>query len=117
MATTREFVEYIVDQLRDAGQVSARPMFGEYGLYVNGKIVGLLCDEQLLLKITEAGKSFLKTYETAEAYPGSKPFFLISDPDNRETLTELIRVSLPELPEPKAKKLSQKKKSARSAGS
>lgn len=117
MATTREFVEYIVDQLRDAGQVSVRPMFGEYGLYVNGKIVGLLCDEQLFLKITEAGKAFLETYETAEAYPGSKPYFLISDPDNRETLTELIRVSLPELPEPKVKKLSQKKKSARSAES
>jgi TfoX/Sxy family transcriptional regulator of competence genes len=113
MATTREFAEFILDQLRDAGQAFVRPMFGEYGLYVNGKIVGFLCDEQLLIKITEAGKSFLGTYETAEAYPGSKPYFLISNPDDRETLGELIRVSLPELPEPKAKKSPVKKKSER----
>lgn len=104
MATDKEFSLYILDQLRDAGSATVKPMFGEYGVYVGGKIIGFLCDNQLLIKITDAGKIFLGESETAEAYPGSKPCFLISDPDNRERLTELVRVSLPELPLPKAKK-------------
>lgn len=115
MATSREFVDFILDQLRDAGQASVRAMFGEYGLYIDGKIVGFLCDDQLLLKITEAGKEYLGTYETAEAYPGSKPYFLISDPDDRDKLTGLIQAALPELPEPKPKKPRVKKKSTGSS--
>lgn len=104
MATDKEFSLYILDQLRDAGKATVKPMFGEYGVYVDGKIIGFICDNQLLIKITDAGKMFLGEYETAEAYPGSKPYFLISDPDHLERLTELVRVSLPELPAPKARK-------------
>ncbi len=56
MASKQEFVQYIAEQLHDAGNVTYRKMFGEYGVYLDGKIVALVCDDQLFVKITEAGR-------------------------------------------------------------
>jgi TfoX/Sxy family transcriptional regulator of competence genes len=79
-------------------------MFGEYGIYVNGKITGLICDDQFFLKPTEAGRRQLRETIEAPAYPGSKPFFLIEDLEDRDYLTTLISATYSELPEPKPKK-------------
>ena len=59
MATKPEYAAYVCDQLRGAGEVAARKMFGEYGLYCDGKVIGLICDNQLFIKRTEAGAALM----------------------------------------------------------
>ncbi len=56
MASKIEFVEFMADQLREAGTITYKKMFGEYGLYCNGKIFAVICDDQFYIKITEAGQ-------------------------------------------------------------
>ena len=110
MASDKSFVEYVVDQIEKTGEITYRHMFGEYGIYANGKIVGLICDNKLFIKPTEAGRIYIQDVVEAPAYPGAKLSFLIEDKlDDREWLSELIRISVKELPEPKPKKKKKKK--------
>lgn len=104
MASRIEFVEFIVDQLQDAGIITYKKMFGEYGLYCNGKIFGLICDNQFYIKITNAGKKICPELSEAPPYEGAKNYFLIDDIENREMLTKLVAATYAELPEPKPKK-------------
>lgn len=104
MASSIEFVEYIADQLRDAGEITYRKMFGEYGLYCNGKIVSLICEDQFFVKVTEEGKRICGDATEVSPYEGSKPYLLIEEIDDREKITELIRETCRVLPEPKPKK-------------
>ena len=104
MASNIGFVEYVCSQISEAGNIVYKKMFGEYGIYVNGKIIGLICDDRFFLKITEAGRRTLHEITEAQAYPGSKPFFLIEDLEDRDYLSALISVTYNELPEPKPKK-------------
>lgn len=106
MATKKNIVEYILEQISDAGVISARKMFGEYAIYCDGKVVALVCDDQLFVKPTKAGKKFIGHVFEAPPYPGAKPYYLISGEqwDDADWLVELIKVSTTELPLPKAKK-------------
>lgn len=105
MSTDISFVEFIVDQLEDAGEITYRKMFGEYALYCNGKVVALICDEQLFVKPTEAGRAFIGDVIEAPPYTGASMYFLIEDRiESREWLSELITLTYKELPEPKARK-------------
>lgn len=108
MGTSKEFADYVCDQLMAAGNISCKKMFGEYGVYLDEKIVGLICDNQLFLKKTEAGQVMIEdhlgTVEEGLPYPGAKPQFLIDSLDDREWLAELLRASYQELPMPKPKK-------------
>lgn len=104
MATRPEFAAYLCDLMQGAGEVSARKMFGEYGLYCDGKVVGLICDDQLFVKKTEAGAALLPGCPEASPYQGAKPHLLIEDPEDGELLTRLIRAMWEELPMPKPKK-------------
>jgi len=80
-------------------------MFGEYGIYSDGKIFGLICDNMLYIKPTKSGKEFIGNVVEAPPYPGAKPYFLIEDKiDNSEWLSELVRITVNELPVPKPKK-------------
>ncbi len=113
MATKQSTVDHILDQLSAIDSVSARKMFGEYALYAEGKVVALICDDQLFVKITDEGKKYVgKNYEEGEAYPGAKPSMLIDEDliDDREWLTELIEITAQYAPAPKSKKKSVKKK-------
>ena len=65
MASRPEFVQYIADQLTGAGTITYRKMFGEYGIYCDGKIFGVICDDQFFVKVTEAGKRLGPDLETA----------------------------------------------------
>jgi TfoX/Sxy family transcriptional regulator of competence genes len=108
MASDLEFVEYIRDQI-DLPQVTFRKMFGEYALYLEEKVVAFVCDNQLFVKPTAAGRAFLGEPVEAPAYPGSKMYFLIEDLlDDRDALSELIRVTAEELPAPKPKTKAKK---------
>lgn len=104
MASNAEFVQYIVDQCSDAGNITARKMFGDYGIYCDGKIFGLICHNQLFIKITKAGKSLVPNLETASPYDGAKPHFVFSNIDSREELSAFVRATCDELPNPKPKK-------------
>ncbi|MCI9505444.1 MAG: TfoX/Sxy family protein [Oscillospiraceae bacterium] len=104
MASKPEFVQYVADQLRDAGEITYRKMFGEYGMYCNGKIFALICGDQLFIKITDAGRLLAPDMKTASPYEGAKPHFLVEDIDSREFLTQFVAAACAELPAPKPKK-------------
>lgn len=78
MASRQSTIDYILEQISSAGAVSARKMFGEYGIYCDGKIVALVCDNQLFVKPTTAGRGFVGTCNDVSPYPGAKPCLLIS---------------------------------------
>jgi TfoX/Sxy family transcriptional regulator of competence genes len=104
MATDASFADYVLEQLALPRRASVRRMFGEYALYVDGKVVALLCDDQLFLKPLEPLRARLARVDEAPPYPGAKPHFRIADelerPDElRALLLEAARL----LPEPKAK--------------
>jgi len=104
MASTKEFVAFVAEQLLDAGQITYRRMFGEYGLYCNGKFFAVICDNQLFVKVTEAARARFPDLPLAPPYEGAKPYFLIEDLDNRLLLAELTAITWENLPEPKPKK-------------
>ena len=105
MASDQKFVDFVVDQLQNGGEVTAKKMFGEYGIFSDGKLFGLICDNKLFIKPTEAGRAFIGDVVEAPPYPGAKNSFLIEDKiEDREWLNELVRISVKELPDPKKKK-------------
>lgn len=103
MASSPDFAEYVCAQLSGAGMATSRKMFGEYGVYLDGKIIGLICDNQFFLKITAAGRALQDDPVEAQAYPGSSPYFLIESLDDRESLATLARATYIELPDKKLK--------------
>lgn len=105
MANDPDFIQYVCDQIDDACDVTFRHMFGGTTLYSKGKVVALICDNQLFVKPTEAGRTYIGTVTEAPAYEGSKDFFLIGDEiDNSEWLTKLIRCTEQALPKPRPRK-------------
>jgi DNA transformation protein and related proteins len=112
--TSPKTVEYVVDQMAGAGPVSFRKMFGEYGLYLDGKMFALVCDDQLFIRPTDAGRALLGSVSEGSPYPGAKPHFLIPGDqfDNRELLGQLARITADALPLA-AKKNAAKKNAAK----
>ena len=105
MASDQSTVDFIVDQIAGAGTVTSRKMFGEYAIYVDGKVAALVCDNRLFVKPTAEGRAFIGDPVEGSPYPGAKPCFLIEDRiDDGEWLTELARITARELPLPKPKK-------------
>ena len=104
MASNPDFVQYIADQCAEAGEIVTRKMFGDYGIYCNGKIFGLICDNRFYLKPTDAGKALLRKLELRPAYEGAKDYFYIEDVDDHEYLVRLVRATCKALPEPKPKR-------------
>ena len=103
MASNPDFVQYIVDQCGGAGEITARKMFGDYGIYCNGMIFGLICDNAFFLKPTEAVRQMLRTEEMRPPYDGAKPYFYIEDVDDRDYLSSLVKTTCATLPKPKSK--------------
>ena len=108
MASKIEFVEFIAGQLKEAGTITYRKMFGDYGLYCNGKIFALICDNQFFIKITDTGKKLCPELPEAPPYEGAKNYFLVEDVENHELLTKLVTATCAELPEPKPRKRKKK---------
>lgn len=105
MSSQQKTVDYILEQSAEAGSMTARRMFGEFGLYCDGKVVAFVCDDQLFLKPTDAGRAFLGAVTEAPAYPGSKMYFLIEGDrwDDADWLAGLIKTTADALPAPKPK--------------
>lgn len=106
MSTQQRTIDYLIEQASGAGTVSAKPMFGEYGVYVDGKMIGLVCDDQLFVKPTKLGCAHAEPASDAPPYPGAKPHLLIGADrwDDAEWFGELLRLTAAELPTPKPRK-------------
>ncbi|MBR1521608.1 MAG: TfoX/Sxy family protein [Bacteroidaceae bacterium] len=104
MASNVDFVQYVVEQCAEAGEIVAKKMFGDYGIYCNGKIFGLICDDCFYVKPTEAGRLVLREVVMRPPYEGAKPYFYVADVDDRVYLSRLVKVTCDALPEPKTKR-------------
>lgn len=111
MSTSKEFIDYILENIEESGEVSAKKMFGEYAVYSGKKVVALVCDNQFYLKPTDAGRNYIGEVIEAPPYKGAKDYFLIEDGiEDRDWFIELIKITANELPEPKPKKKKKKSK-------
>ena len=104
MASNADFVQYIADQCGGAGDIVAKKMFGDYGIYCNGKIFGLICDDHFYLKPTDEVRPLLHQIDMRPPYEGAKPYFYIADVDDHDYLSSLVKETCRHLPEPKPKK-------------
>jgi len=111
MASDQTFVDFVVGQIDNASQITSKKMFGEYGIWSDGKFFALICDNKLFIKPTEPGRIFIGDVVEAPPYTGAKNYFLIEDKlEDREWLSELVRITVKELPEPKPKKKKKTRK-------
>lgn len=104
MASSKEYLAFILEQLSELDGVSARGMMGEYILYYNGKIVGGIYDDRLLVKPTKSAKTLLPDAPYELPYEGAKEMLLVDNVDDRAFLTALFRAMYEELPTQKPKK-------------
>jgi len=105
MATDLDTIHFLCDQAGLGARLTFRKMFGEYALYVDGKVVALVCDDQLFLKPNDAAAKLLGTPTLAPAYPGSKDYFLLEEEiEDRDRLRELLIATADALPPPKPKR-------------
>ncbi|MBX9805505.1 MAG: TfoX/Sxy family protein [Alphaproteobacteria bacterium] len=102
MASQQSSVDFILEQIADAGTCLAKKMFGGYCIYFDGKVVALVCDDQLFVKPTVAGKAFIGDFEEGYPYPGAKAYLHISGDqwEDADWLSHLIRITAKELPLP-----------------
>lgn len=111
MASDQSYVEYVCEQASLGSALSYKKMFGEFALYLEGKLVALVCDNQLFLKPTPEGKQLLGVVSEQSPYPGAKPQFRIGDElEDRDLLKHLFLATARALPPPKAKPTKRKPK-------
>jgi TfoX/Sxy family transcriptional regulator of competence genes len=111
MATKQSTIDFLLEQIETAGEASAKKMFGEYGIFLGDKMAAMVCDGQLFVKPTAAGRELIGVPVEASPYPGAKPCFLISGDrwEERAWLSRLLQVTAAELPAPKKKPAAKKK--------
>ncbi|MDL2292505.1 TfoX/Sxy family protein [Acholeplasma sp. OttesenSCG-928-E16] len=105
MASTVSFVNFIVDQIDGA---YFKKMFGEYGVYLEGKMILLICDDTLFVKPSEKIENILKSRHLAPPYNGAKDYYVISELEDKEYLNMLAKIKFDETPYPKPRKLKNK---------
>lgn len=104
MASGRDYLTYITEQLSGLPEIRSRAMMSEYILYYRGKVFGGIYDNRFLVKETPAACKMLPDAQREIPYAGAKPMLLVPDPDDRDLLEQLIPAMYEELPEPKARK-------------
>lgn len=109
MSTSKSFLGFVMEQLSELEEVTHRPMMGEYLVYYRGKLVGDICDDRFLVKITKSSDAMLPDAPRELPYDGAKtPMILVDDLDDRAFLKALLEAMYDELPLPKAKKTKTK---------
>lgn len=101
MASSTEYLDFILEQLSELEDISYRAMMGEYIIYYRGKVVGGIYDDRFLVKPTKSAVSMMPNAEMELPYEGAKEMLLVDDVDNREFLRELLEAMYEELPTPK----------------
>ena len=104
MASSKEYLEFVLEQLSGLDEITHRAMMGEYISYYQGKIIGGIYDDRFLVKPTKSAKALMPDAPYELPYEGAKEMLLVEDIDNKEFLIELLDAMLPELPAPKKKK-------------
>ena len=104
MGSSKEYLEYILEQLSGLEDITYRAMMGEYILYYRGKIFGGVYDDRFLIKPVKIAKEMMPDANMELPYDGAKEMLLVDDVENREFLKELIEAMYDELPAPKKKK-------------
>jgi TfoX/Sxy family transcriptional regulator of competence genes len=105
VASSAEFVDYVLEKFDPGLDVTARKMFGEYGLFSGGRMFGLICDDRFFIKPTEEGRAFAGPMDEDAPYPGAKPCLLVEDRvEDRPWLSELTRITVAALPAPRKRK-------------
>ncbi len=103
MASSREYLDFILEQLSELDSITFRSMMGEYIIYYGGKIVGGIYDDRFLVKITPSSEKMLENSRAELPYEGAKEMLLVDNVDDRQFLKELISAMYNELPNPKKK--------------
>lgn len=106
MASDKEYLDFVLEQLRDAENISWRAMMGEYILYCQGKVIGGIYDNRLLVKPTESALSLLPDATRELPYEGAKEMLLVEEIEDRELMTQLLAAIAADLPAPKKKRKS-----------
>ena len=104
MGSSKEYLEYILEQLSDLEDITYRAMMGEYILYYRGKIFGGIYDDRFLIKPVKIAKEMMPDADMELPYEGAKEMLLVDDVENREFLKELIEAMYDELPAPRKRK-------------
>lgn len=104
MASSKEYLEYILDQLSGLEEISYRAMMGEYIVYYRGKIVGGIYDDRFLVKPVKAAVAMMPDASMELPYEGAKEMLLVDNVENREFLRDLLEAMYDELPALKKKK-------------
>lgn len=104
MASSKEYLNYILEQLEDLEGITHRMMMGEYIIYYNGRIAAYICDDRLLIKPVETAKKMLEGATYEPPYKGAKDMILMENTDDKDFLQELFNAIYEELPIPKPKK-------------
>ena len=110
MASNREFLDYILEQLRDLEDIEFRPMMGEFILYYRGKIVGGIYDDRLLVKPVRSALNYVSDVLYALPYEGARKMLAVDDVDDRDYLKGLFETMYDDLPSPKKKTKCEKKR-------
>ncbi|MBQ7203138.1 MAG: TfoX/Sxy family protein [Eubacterium sp.] len=104
MASDKEYLDFVLDQLSGLEDITYRAMMGEYIIYYRGKIVGGIYDDRFLVKSVNSAKKMMPDADYELPYEGAKEMLLVDDVENREFLCELFNAMYDELPAPKSKK-------------
>ncbi|MBO4459750.1 MAG: TfoX/Sxy family protein [Clostridiales bacterium] len=104
MASSKDYLEFVLDQLSGLDDISYRAMMGEYIIYYRGKVAGGIYDDRFLVKPVKAALEMMPDASWELPYEGGKEMLLVDDIDNKEFLTELFNAIYDELPAPKKKK-------------
>ena len=104
MASSKEYLNFILEQLSELEEITYRSMMGEYIVYYRGKIVGGICDDRFLVKPVKSAIAYMPIAKYELPYDGAKEMLLVDDVDNKEFLTGLFNSMYDELPAPKPKK-------------
>ena len=104
MASSKEYLDFVLEQLSELDDITYKAMMGEYIIYYRGKIVGGIYDDRFLVKPVKVAKDMMPEAELELPYEGMKEMLLVEDVDNKEFLRELLDAMYEELPVPKKKK-------------
>ena len=104
MATSKDYINFIMEQLSALGDIKVRQMMGEYIIYYRGEIAAYVCDNRLLVKLVPAMEKYNLDVKREPPYAGAKDMLLVEEVDNREYLEGLFNAIYDELPAPKPKK-------------
>lgn len=104
MASSKSYLNFILDQLSSLEDISSRAMMGEYIIYYQGKVIGGIYDDRFLVKPTKSAKSLMPNAAMELPYEGAKEMILVEDLENRELMEQLVKAVAEELPAPKKRK-------------